>query len=405
TNSVQRLKIREYEGEKNIFVGRVNDSISNIDNVKNFASEEFERKLIEKQVASLSAKERLMISGKIFIKFLCNVLSSLPLLVNLFISLKLYQRASLNLGDIFFVAMISNNVVQTTKFIGNTIIELAEQLNRLRQNLETTLVPWEIKNHSSARLQLGASADLDFRNVYFRYRDSPGYVLENFSLHIGAGQRVGLVGRSGSGKTTLINLLLRLYEVESGNIYIDHRNIRTDMTQESLRANISYIPQNTALFHRTVRENILNGREDVTEEELAEICRKARCLDFIESLERGFDSIVGEQGGKLSGGQSQRIAIARAMLRSSPVLVFDEMTSGLDSITEGEIQDALEQLTENRTLLTIAHRLSTLATMDRIVVLDRGRIIEDGTIGELLGDAGGLFRKMWSLQRDGMLVL
>ncbi|MDR1494648.1 MAG: ABC transporter ATP-binding protein/permease [Rickettsiales bacterium] len=405
SNSAQRIKIKKYEEEKSIFVGRVNDSISNISNVKNFAAEEWERKLLAKQVASLFDREKSALAGKIFIKFLCNVMSSLPLLMNLFLSLKLYQRSLVSLGDIFFVLMVSNSVVQTTKFIGNTIIELAEQLNRLRQNIEATLVPRSVRNQSDNVLVPKDSMAIDFENVYFRYRGDSGRILENFSFHIGPGQKVGLVGRSGSGKTTLVNLLLRLQDVESGDILVDGRSIRTAMTQESLRGNISYIPQQTTLFHRTVRENILCGSENVTEEKLLEVCRKACCLDFIENLENGLNTIVGERGSRLSGGQSQRIAIARAMLRDSPILVFDEMTSGLDSITEQEIQDVLKNLLRDRTVLTIAHRLATLKNMERIVVMENGRIVEDGTIGELISIENGLFRRMWSMQRDGLLLL
>ncbi len=229
-------------------------------------------------------------------------------------------------------------------------------------------------------------------------------VFENFNLEIEPKTKVGLVGYSGSGKSTLINLLMRFFDVKDGNggIEIDDQDIR-DVTQESLRENISYIPQDPILFHRTIRENILYGKPKATEEEMIDASKKACCYDFIMDLENGFDTLVGERGVKLSGGQRQRIAIARAILKNSPILILDEATSALDSITEKEIQSALKNLMENKTVIAIAHRLSTLNNMDRIIVLDKGKIVEDGTKEELLAINNGLFKKMWDMQKDGVI--
>ncbi len=229
-------------------------------------------------------------------------------------------------------------------------------------------------------------------------------VFDGFNLEIEPNTKVGLVGYSGSGKSTLINLLMRFFDIEEGNggIEIDGQDIR-DVTQDSLRQNISYIPQDPILFHRTIKENIIYGKIKATQKEIIEACEKAQCLEFIDSLENGFDTLVGERGVKLSGGQRQRVAIARAILKNSPILILDEATSALDSITEKEIQVALTNLMENKTVIAVAHRLSTLNNMDRIIVLDKGKIIEDGTKQELLKKEDGLFKKMWDMQKDGVI--
>jgi ATP-binding cassette subfamily B protein len=229
-------------------------------------------------------------------------------------------------------------------------------------------------------------------------------VFENFNLEIEPKTKVGLIGYSGGGKSTLISLLMRFFDIEEGDggIEIDGIDIR-DVTQKSLRDSISYIPQDPILFHRSIRENIVYGKPDATEDETIEASKKACCFDFINELENKFDTLVGERGVKLSGGQRQRIAIARAILKNSPILILDEATSALDSITEKEIQIALKNLMENKTVIAIAHRLSTLNNMDRIIVLDKGKIIEDGTKDELLNIPNGLFKKMWDMQKDGII--
>ena len=227
------------------------------------------------------------------------------------------------------------------------------------------------------------------------------YIFQSFNLTIEPNQKVGLVGYSGAGKSTLINLLMRFFDIEEGkgSIEIDNQDIR-NITQESLRQNISYIPQDPILFHRTIRENIAYGKINATEEEIIEASKKANCYEFINNLENKFDTLVGERGIKLSGGQRQRIAIARAILKNSKILILDEATSALDSITEKEIQEALKNLMENKTVIAVAHRLSTLDNMDRIIVLDKGKIVEDGTKQELLKNKDGLFSKMWEMQKN-----
>ena len=234
--------------------------------------------------------------------------------------------------------------------------------------------------------------------------ENGNYIFDNFNLTIEPNQKLGIVGYTGAGKSTLINLLLRFFDVEDGHggIEIDGQDIR-DVTQESLRQNISYIPQDPILFHRTIKENIAYGKPNATDEEIIEASKKAYCYDFIMNLKDGFNTLVGERGVKLSGGQRQRIAIARAILKNSKILILDEATSALDSITEKQIQEALKELMKDKTVIAVAHRLSTLNNMDRIITLDKGKIVEDGTREELLQHENGLFRKMWDMQKDGFV--
>ena len=227
-------------------------------------------------------------------------------------------------------------------------------------------------------------------------------VFRDFDLHIAAGQRVGLVGHSGAGKTTFVSLLLRQYDLGAGAIEIDGQNI-AKVTQDSLRENIAVVPQEPLLFHRSIRENIAYGNPEASEEEIMAAAKQAQAHDFIMTLPDGYDTLVGERGVKLSGGQKQRVAIARAMLKDAPILVLDEATSALDSESEVAIQKALETLMEGKTVIAVAHRLSTLRKMDRIIVLEDGKIIEDGTHEEL-SQASGTYQKLWEHQAGGFLL-
>jgi ATP-binding cassette subfamily B multidrug efflux pump len=250
-----------------------------------------------------------------------------------------------------------------------------------------------------------SKGDIEFKNVAFHYGKEGG-VIDAFSLKIESGERIGLVGQSGAGKSTLVNLLLRLYDVESGSIFIDGQDI-SQVTQESLREQIAMVTQDTSLLHRTIRENIAYGKPGASEAEIMRAAQLAKADEFIDELEdnegnRGFDAKVGERGVKLSGGQRQRIAIARVILKNAPILILDEATSALDSEVEAEIQEQLETIMQGKTVLAIAHRLSTIAKMDRLVVLHDGAIIEHGTHAELIS-AAGVYARLWGRQSGGFL--
>ena len=243
--------------------------------------------------------------------------------------------------------------------------------------------------------------NVSLENISFTYPKGE-HVFENFSLIIPKGQSVGIVGKSGSGKTTITKLLLRFYDVDSGSITVDGQNITT-VTQNDLRSSIAYIPQETILFHRTIYENIAYGNLEASREEVMAIAKVAHVDEFVDKLEDGYETKVGERGIKLSGGQRQRVGIARAMLKkSAPILVMDEATSSLDTVSEQYIQDSFEQLSRDRTTIVIAHRLSTIQKMDRIIVMEEGKIIEDGTHKALLAK-NGYYAKLWDSQVDRMI--
>ncbi|HEY9012554.1 MAG TPA: ATP-binding cassette domain-containing protein, partial [Devosia sp.] len=258
-----------------------------------------------------------------------------------------------------------------------------------------------------ARALVVTNAAIRFDHVSFHY-GRPGGIIDDLSLDIGAGERVGIVGRSGAGKSTLVNLLLRLFDVESGKILIDGQDVR-EVTQESLRAAIGLVSQDTSLLHRSVRENIKYGRQTATDDEMIRAAEQAKVAEVIAGLidpkeRRGYDAHVGERGVKLSGGQRQRVAIARVLLKNAPILVLDEATSALDSEVEAAIQEQLTSLMQGKTVIAIAHRLSTIAAMDRLVVLEKGRIVEEGTHAQLLA-SGGHYAMLWERQSGGFLDL
>ena len=290
------------------------------------------------------------------------------------------------------------------------VSDLFENIGTVQDGMSTLSRPIAVQDAPEAKPLEVPAGHIAFRAVDFSYGGVRGEgkpVFETLDLDIPAGTKLGLIGRSGAGKSTLVNLLLRFYDVDGGRIEIDGQDVRT-VTQESLRASIGMVTQDTSLLHRTVRENILYGREDASEEELMSAIQRAKAWDFIQSLEdakgnRGLDAMVGERGVKLSGGQRQRIAIARVILKDAPILILDEATSALDSEVEVAIQESLYELMEGKTVLAIAHRLSTIAALDRLVVLEQGRVVEAGSHDELLA-AGGIYKRLWDYQSGGFLA-
>ena len=275
----------------------------------------------------------------------------------------------------------------------------------MQDGITSISLPRLVEDRPGAKELVVSKGELAFDHVRFHYGKGKG-VIDELTLSVRAGEKVGVVGRSGAGKSTLTNLLLRFYDLESGRILIDGQDISA-VTQDSLRAQIGMVTQDTSLLHRSVRDNIRYGRPDATEAMVVEAARRAEALDFIAALadangRSGFDAHVGERGVKLSGGQRQRIAIARVMLKDAPILILDEATSALDSEVEAAIQENLYKLMQGKTVIAIAHRLSTIAAMDRLVVMDEGRIVEEGTHDDLVA-RGGLYAQLWQRQSGGFL--
>ncbi|OJU73303.1 MAG: ABC transporter permease [Alphaproteobacteria bacterium 40-19] len=304
-------------------------------------------------------------------------------------------------GDFALVISINMNLfISTLRPLYNEISQFSDLIAQIQQGLKIVLSPLEIQDKSDAKILHNPYGNINFQSVHFGYPQGQP-LFQNLSISIPAGQKVGVVGYSGGGKTTFINLILRLYDVTDGAILIDGQDIR-DVTQDSLRANISMIPQDSFLFHRSLMENIRYGRPEASDEEVFTAAKSAYIHEFIERLPEGYESLVGERGIKLSGGQRQRIAIARAFLKNAPILVLDEATSQLDSVTETWIQKSLQELMQNKTTIIIAHRLSTLLQMDRILVFNKGQILQDGTHQKLL-DEEGLYKELWDAQVGGFL--
>ena len=317
----------------------------------------------------------------------------------------LWLNGSITPGAIAIVMSLAIRLTSMSHWILWEISGLFENIGTVQDGINTLSVPSKVNDKPNAVALNVNLGDIIFNSVNFSYNTNKA-VFENLDLQIPAGEKVGIVGRSGAGKSSLVSLLLRFYDIQSGSITIDGHNIE-GVRQESLRSNIAMVTQDTSLLHRSVRENIMFGRPEATEEEMVVAAQKAQAHDFILSLRdnvgrRGYDAHVGERGVTLSGGQRQRIAIARVLLKDAPILVLDEATSALDSEVEAAIQLSLYQLMEGKTVIAIAHRLSTIAAMDRLIVFDEGKIIEQGTHQELLGE-NGIYTKLWGHQSGGFL--
>jgi len=379
--------------------GRIVDVITNIRNVFFFANQALEDRQLEEYTGE--ERERRMALYRSIVRLRC-VQYSMDILMWLgFVGGALYGwvRGIIGAGDFVMITALTGSLLQTAYNLGQRIPEFYEQLGAARESIDTLIVPPTIQDRPAAGTLVVKQGSIHFECVAFAYDATgrgPRNIVKDFELHIPAGQRVGLVGPSGAGKTTLMGLLLRMHDVTGGAIRVDEQDIR-DVTQESLRAAFGLIPQDTSLFNRTLIENIRYGRPDATDEEVMMAARRAHAHDFISELEQGYHTLVGERGIKLSGGQRQRIAIARAILRDAPILLLDEATSALDSHSEQMIQEAMRAAMVGKTVIAIAHRLSTVMDMDRLIVLQRGVIVADGSHAELL-QQGGLYAELWQRQ-------
>jgi ATP-binding cassette subfamily B protein len=317
-----------------------------------------------------------------------------------YILVKSWQAGSASTGELVLILTLVSRVSYDLTTIGKIFDSFSQAFGEMEEGLDDIFTNHEIVDVAGATKLRTNGGAIQFNNTTFSYEKET--IFDSLNITIEPGQRVGLVGPSGAGKSTLVSLLLRQHDIDSGAILIDGQNI-AEVTQDSLRQNIALVPQEPMLFHRTIRENIMYGKPDATHAELVQAAERAQAREFIEALPKGYDTLVGERGVKLSGGQKQRVAIARAMLKEAPLLVLDEATSALDSESEVAIQKALEILMEGKTVIAVAHRLSTLRKMDRILVIDKGAIVEDGT-HDSLADAGGMYSKLWNHQAGGFLV-
>ncbi|PLZ00605.1 ABC transporter [Burkholderia sp. WAC0059] len=310
-------------------------------------------------------------------------------------ALMLWSAGQATTGDIVLVSSLGFTILHGTRDLAVALVDVTQHVARLAEAVQTLLEPHGMPDHSDATILKTNGGRVDFENVTFAY---PGRqpTLDHFDLHIEPGQRVGLIGESGAGKSTVLALLQHFYEIQQGAIKVDGHAISM-LTQDSLGHSIALVPQDIALLQRSVYENIAYGKPTATEEEVHAAAREARCTAFVEAMPEGFNTIVGDRGMKLSGGQRQRVAIARAILKNAPILLLDEATSALDSASEEVIQQALDRVMQGRTVVAIAHRLSTLRNFDRIVVMDHGRVMDDGSPDELK-NRPGLYRDLLNRQ-------
>lgn len=384
--------------------GRIVDSYSNIQIIKLNtvdADEHYLREGFDRYLGALLPFMRSLTGVRIAM----TALSGLMIATVAVIALDLWVKGTVTVGEVSFTLGL---VLRLNMLLGRLMMQLngmLRQLGLIENSMRLVSAPLGMEDRPGAKPLQITKAAIDIQDVTFHYGKAAG-VLDQINLSIKGGERVGLVGHSGAGKSTLVNLILRLYDVEKGAILVDGQDVR-DVTQASLRQAFAVVSQETALLHRSLRDNIMLARDDATDAELLSAAQQAEADGFIATLEdfqgrRSYDAFVGERGVKLSGGQRQRIAIARAILKAAPVLILDEATSALDSEVEASIQANLTQLMQGKTVLAIAHRLSTIAQLDRLVVMERGRVAEQGTHGELIA-LGGIYASLWARQSGGFL--
>ncbi|MDO6462324.1 ABC transporter ATP-binding protein [Granulosicoccaceae sp. 1_MG-2023] len=390
---------------RSIMSGRIVDSYSNIQTVKLFSHSEREADYAREGMEGfLQAVRRQMREITLLISTV-QIGNYLLVASVTGLSIYLWNLQAISMGAIAVATGLTLRLNGMAQWIMWEVSSLFENIGAVADGMATLTQPVAVKDDPEAGTLEVTRGEICFENVSFAYGKDTA-VLKELNLNLKAGEKIGLVGRSGAGKSTLVNLLLRFYDPESGRILIDGQDIR-HCTQDSLRAQIGMVSQDTSLLHRSIRENVVYGRPGASEAELTQALKRAEVDSFIDQLDdkqgrRGLDALVGDRGVKLSGGQRQRIAIARVLLKDAPILVLDEATSALDSEVEAAIQQSLDELMEGKTVIAIAHRLSTIAAMDRLIVMDQGRIVEQGTHAQLL-EKNGIYANLWAHQTGGFL--
>ncbi len=401
---------------RSMLMGRIVDSYTNILTVKLFArprdEDEYVRDAVEYHTRRMQDGQRLISAFGTILAVLNGVLVA----GSGALALMLWRYGKVEVGAIAMVLPLTYQLTAMSRWIAFAITDIFEEVGVVQEGMMSIAVPLQLVDRENAEQLVVQKGRITFEDVRFGYgreritsedgRERPYAVLDGFTLHVKPGEKIGLVGRSGAGKSTVVNLLLRFFDLESGRILIDGEDI-AGKTQESLRAQISMVTQDTSLLHRSIRQNIAYGRPQASESDIIHAAQLAHAHEFIVGLEdwrhrTGYDAHVGERGVKLSGGQRQRVAIARVILKDAPILIMDEATSSLDSEVEAAIQTSLDTLMAGKTVIAIAHRLSTIARMDRLVVLDHGRIVEQGTHAELLR-ADGHYAALWRRQSGGFI--
>ena len=391
---------QEAAGAQNQLSGELSDSVANILAVKTYGREDYERGLFNQANREVVKRD----SKRMWASLTRGIITAAITIAIMGVTAVFISGGNawfgITPGTLVVMFTYTYNITNQFNFINAGLQRFNRAFGDASGMTAVLDEPRLVADAPDAKDLQVTRGDIAFEGIGFAYADgnTTTRVFDDFNLSISAGQRVGLVGMSGSGKTTLTKLLLRLSDIQEGIITVDGQDI-SKITQQSLRRQIAYVPQEPLLFHRSVAQNIAYGRPDATMEQIREAARMANALEFIERLPQGFETITGERGIKLSGGQRQRIAIARAMLADCPVLVLDEATSALDSQSEHLVQDALAKLMSGRTSIVVAHRLSTVASLDRIVVLEDGRIVEDGTHEQLVA-AGGAYAHLWARQTE-----
>jgi len=395
-----RPHMRAHAAGRSFTSGQVIDAVTNVANVRLFARSGQERERLDDVLGDELKATRIAQRYVERIKWFQHAAGLVLKIGSLCGALWLWRSGAIDAGAFVMSASVALLIIAEADNLGRQFLDFFEYVGNIENGVGVLIGPHEIVDAPDARAVKVEFGAIEFRNVSFRYPDG-AEIFRGMSLHIPSGQRIGLVGYSGSGKSTFVNLILRLFEPQEGMILIDGVDLRA-MTLESLHSQIGLIPQDPGLFHRTVADNIAYGRIGATQAEVEEAARRAEAHEFIAALPDGYEAMVGERGVKLSGGQRQRIAIARVLLKNAPVLILDEATSSLDSVTEQAIQRALDIAMQDKTVIVVAHRLSTVSHLDRILVFENGAIVEDGAHERLLAKRGHYYR-LWSRQANGFL--